>query len=227
MNCVNCGAPLPANSGICRHCTTLNDIDLRGIFDAAGATHDETRICPRCDQHLESLNLGLGGAFLIERCRSCLGLFFEPDELEHVVREKIGMPNRVDRTRLARILAEELPPRKSEIRYVKCPSCRVLMNRRTYGARSGVVVDECREHGIWLDGGELRQILKWTKVGGAKIEEQRKKDEARTASARDKFAKATGSGGGIVSPEVESEAHLLKNVLEITLSVIGELIRRF
>lgn len=227
MNCVNCGAPLPPNSGVCRHCTSLNDIDLRGIFDASRGAPDETRICPRCDEHLEALNVGVGGAFVIERCRSCLGLFFDSDELDHVVREKIGAASRVDRTRLARILAEELPPRNAEVRYIKCPSCRALMNRRTYGARSGVVVDECRDHGIWLDGGELRQILKWTKVGGAKIEEQRKKDEARAAASREKFAKATGSGGGMVSPEVESEARLSANVIEITLSIITEVFRRF
>lgn len=226
MNCVNCGAPLPPNSGLCRHCTSLNDIDLRSIFDVARRTPDETRVCPRCQEHLESLDLGLSAAFLIERCRSCLGLFFEPHELEHVVREKVGAPDRIDRTRLNRILAEELPQRRREIRYIKCPSCRALMNRRSYGARSGVVVDECREHGIWLDGGELRQILKWSKMGGAKIEEQRRREVARSTAAREKFDQATASAGRLASSDVESEARLSADVIRVALSAICEALQR-
>jgi Zn-finger nucleic acid-binding protein len=39
------------------------------------------------------------------------------------------------------------------------PSCGELMNRSLHGKRSGVVVDGCRDHGLWLDAGELRQLM--------------------------------------------------------------------
>jgi len=41
-----------------------------------------------------------------------------------------------------------------------------MMIRRNFGRRSGVVMDVCRDHGTWLDGGELAQIIKWSTAGG-------------------------------------------------------------
>jgi Zn-finger nucleic acid-binding protein len=40
------------------------------------------------------------------------------------------------------------------------------MQRMNYKAISGVIVDRCLRHGVWLDGGELRQIFEWKKAGG-------------------------------------------------------------
>ena len=229
MNCVNCGAPLPPKSGICRHCSALNEIDLRGIFDVARRAPDETRICPCCDEPLESLDLGLGASFLIERCRTCLGLFFDPGELDFVVREKIGEPTRIDRQRLEKILDEECPQREGGVRYLRCPTCRELMNRKTYGAKSGIVTDECKAHGVWLNGGELRQILKWTKVGGEVIEQQRQKDEARAAKSRKKLDQALKTSGSSGSSTVDDEAsHVTLGVgaIEAVISLLFTILRR-
>ena len=41
------------------------------------------------------------------------------------------------------------------------------MQRINYRVVSGVVVDRCLRHGVWLDGGELRQLFEWKKAGGA------------------------------------------------------------
>jgi Zn-finger nucleic acid-binding protein len=35
-----------------------------------------------------------------------------------------------------------------------------------YGAGSGVIVDACKAHGLYLDAGELRRILAWVGAGG-------------------------------------------------------------
>ena len=45
-------------------------------------------------------------------------------------------------------------------RYRSCVICGKLMHRRLYGRGSGVVIDTCRDHGIWFDHGELFDILK-------------------------------------------------------------------
>jgi Zn-finger nucleic acid-binding protein len=58
------------------------------------------------------------------------------------------------------------------------------MNRVNFGASSGVVVDRCKEHGVWLDGGELRHLFEWMKAGG-KLLQQKKDDEQRAAEARE------------------------------------------
>jgi Zn-finger nucleic acid-binding protein len=74
------------------------------------------------------------------------------------------------------ILIDEAGEIERKVVYLKCPVCGELMNRRSYGARSGVVADICKDHGIWLDGGELGRILKWAKAGG-QLHDQKRKEE--------------------------------------------------
>lgn len=167
MNCVNCGAALPPKSGLCSYCKTLNDIDLRGVFDSARPEPRAPRSCPRCSATLEGLNLGAAAPLHIDRCPSCLGIFFDPGELHAVVDSVVRQPDRIDHKRLQALIDQETPDANEPVKYLRCPTCRELMNRRAYGARSGVVTDECAMHGVWLDAGELRRILRWTAAGGA------------------------------------------------------------
>jgi Zn-finger nucleic acid-binding protein len=196
MNCVNCGAALPPKSAICEHCRTVNDIDLRGLFDVARRTPDQTRVCPHCELSLESLDLGFERPFFIERCPRCLGLFFDPGELDALVDQRILPPTRIDRLRLQRILDDETPDEFLRVRYVKCPTCGERMNRRTYGARAGVITDECRDHGIWLDSGELRRIMHWTLVGGPLLAEERRAEESRRQERQEHIARLADAHRG-------------------------------
>lgn len=43
----------------------------------------------------------------------------------------------------------------------ECPMCHVQMQRQVYAYDSGVHIDVCAAHGIWLDAGELHQIEAW------------------------------------------------------------------
>ncbi len=52
-------------------------------------------------------------------------------------------------------------------KYRPCAECRSLMVRHNY-AKSGVVVDVCRDHGVWFDASELPRILRWLRAGGAR-----------------------------------------------------------
>lgn len=40
--------------------------------------------------------------------------------------------------------------------------------------RSGVVVDRCRVHGIWLNSGEITHLMEWKKAGGQILNDQQK-----------------------------------------------------
>jgi Zn-finger nucleic acid-binding protein len=198
MNCINCGAALPPKSAVCKYCRTRNDVDLRALFDIGRHRPDESRHCPHCDEPLETIDLGLHRPFFLDRCTRCLGLFFDPGELREVVRSRTEEAERVDHTRLDRLLAEETPADFSEVRYVKCPTCRKLMNRRSHGTRAGVIVDECKDHGVWLDAGELRRILSWTRAGGpahhaARVEERRRSQDRERAFRR--MTAPTGHAG--------------------------------
>ena len=56
------------------------------------------------------------------------------------------------------------------------------MTRRHYGRGSGVIIDVCREHGVWFDPDELPRILAWVRSGGLAKANQ----EAAAANARKK-----------------------------------------
>jgi Zn-finger nucleic acid-binding protein len=73
------------------------------------------------------------------------------------------------------------------------------MNRINFGAQSGVIVDKCKEHGVWLDGGELRQLMEWIKAGGQilhqqkQLEIERKKRLEAERKLRENSARNTGA----------------------------------
>jgi Zn-finger nucleic acid-binding protein len=57
-------------------------------------------------------------------------------------------------------------PAAQRVEYRRCPECDVQMLRRNFRRSSGVIVDECREHGAWLDADELEQIAGFILSGG-------------------------------------------------------------
>lgn len=170
-NCANCGAPLPPDSLICSFCKTRNDIDLKGLYKHDKVKPESTRICPRCNISMRTIDLKLEGAYLIERCEDCFGLFFDPGELEALLDKSVANVYRIDYAQIDDLnkmkRSEDYP-----VAYLKCPVCAKLMNRVNFGTRSGVIVDTCKEHGVWLDGGELRQLMEWMKAGGQILHHQ-------------------------------------------------------
>lgn len=92
------------------------------------------------------------------------GLFFDPGELEALPTQSVTNAFEIDRQRLNEI-NKELYQRDvgqgdgNPAFYVKCPVCQDFMQRKNFGARSGVIVDRCQQHGVWggteaLDGVE-------------------------------------------------------------------------
>ncbi len=184
-NCINCGAPLVGNLLVCDYCKTRQDVDLAIINRYTVEKPGSERICPRCHLPLQVIDLRLGGKFYIERCPHCLGLFFDPGELEALLDKAVSHVYEIDRQRLDEI---QQVKRRSEypVSYIDCPVCKKLMNRVNLGSRSGVIADKCREHGLWLDGGELRQILEWVKAGGDLLHKQKQFENAQLELEQEK-----------------------------------------
>ena len=40
----------------------------------------------------------------------------------------------------------------------KCPRCAKMLYSVNYAYSSGIIIDKCSEHGVWLDKGELENI---------------------------------------------------------------------
>lgn len=177
MDCVKCGAPLAPRTSLCSFCGALNEIDLRSLESRYESTGVSDRICPRCEQPMQGVRIDAAGGMTLERCDNCLGLFFDPEEAEAVLDAGANPHAAVDLKRMQRIIEDEAPVSTHKSMYVKCPVCRKMMNRDKFGARSGVIVDRCAEHGVWMDGGELSQLLKWMRAGGKTLAERRRREE--------------------------------------------------
>jgi Zn-finger nucleic acid-binding protein len=175
MNCASCGAPLPVKTTICRYCNTRNDIDLNALQNKDCIHSDRT--CPRCNIKLTSISLTIEHLFTIERCTECLGLFFDVGELEPLLEKISGKAYEINLTVINTIINESFH-KDFPVMYLKCPVCKKLMNRINYGKKSGVIIDKCSVHGLWLDAGELRHLQEWTSAGG-QILDQRAKEEKK------------------------------------------------
>lgn len=195
MNCVNCGAPLPARSTICAHCKSRNEVDLRGIHRYTLETPESARTCPRCGIPMATINVGQGKTFLIEQCPDCSGLFFDPGEVEALLEGSVAHVYDFDLALLETLTRET--HRTDPVVYLKCPVCRTLMHRQNFGERSGVVVDRCKPHGVWLDSGEFRRIAEWIKAGGQILAGRIQAEQARSITPADLAALKSMPGNGV------------------------------
>jgi Zn-finger nucleic acid-binding protein len=78
----------------------------------------------------------------------------------------------------------------ASVRYLPCPVCHAMMNRKNFGAASGVVVDLCSKHGTWFDAGELPRVLAFVESGGLARVRRRDAQESERL-ARERAAGAT------------------------------------
>ncbi len=165
--CTHCSAPLPSNSIICDYCGVRNDIELT---PKVGHTLPQSkRMCPDCLVYLESIDIGQTDRFIIEKCSRCYGLFLDLNELETLLTQSVGT-FWIDHQKLHSL--QQHPLHKDEVIYRKCPECSKIMHRKNYLNRSGVIMDVCFEHGIWLDAGELKHIQEWSALGGKALAQQ-------------------------------------------------------
>ena len=202
--CQWCTAPLPPGAALCRYCGRRNDVDLQGIHEFTVAEPASPRICPACEVPMQTLDLRLGGTFYVERCERCLSLFFDPNEIETLLEKSASSVFQIDRVRLEEITRGRREP-PSQTRYYRCPVCRTAMNRVNFGARSGVVIDQCPRHGMWLEGGELRRLLEWKKAGGQILDQRRKverlEEELKVERRRARGASLARAQGAELVPE--------------------------
>lgn len=207
-NCSNCSAPLPSDKIICEYCGSRNDVDLKGVHYYTTHETDEERTCPRCSIRLRTIDLKIGGRFLIDRCDQCFGLFFDPGELEALLEESVANAHIIDRSRLEKVSNSGISA-TYPVGYIKCPVCARVMNRVNYGTRSGVIADVCKDHGVWLDGGELRQLFEWMKAGGKLLDQERR--EQRQKEEAQELRRIQAQTGGVALDGIESTDGMLRH----------------
>jgi len=139
--------------------------------------------CPRCRSKMDRMEIG---ETHIVGCGKCDGLWIDVDTFEIVC---------ADRERQSAVLAfldkrtlrEDQP---TKVSYVPCPECGQLMNRNNFARSSGVIVDLCKQHGVWCDADELPKIVDFIQKGG--MEHAREKERIELEDERHRLRDAQG-----------------------------------
>jgi len=177
--CGHCGAPVGPDDAACTHCkAALRKLLCPHCFAHMpdGAKHCNAcgsalkcqalrpvpgdKACPRCAGELGLRVLERGS--LVE-CGNCQGLWVEPAAFEELCK---GAARAATPT-----LTEDLgqvPP--NPMKYIPCLRCDEMMVRRQFRWRdksAGVVLDHCRDHGVWLDAAELERVLAFVRTRAA------------------------------------------------------------
>lgn len=208
LNCPNCGGAVSSDKTLCRFCgsrlKTMACPKCMGLMfigceycghcgakmlKAETSPLENAGDCPRCRKKLEALHIGEVG---LRECAECGGFWSAPDTFESIC---------ADGEKQSAVLSfAGSRPRTSPaapISYVPCPECRQLMNRSNFARSSGVIIDLCRQHGVWFDAEELPRIIAFIREGGLekararekleiKEERDRLRDEVRRAALTDR-----------------------------------------
>ncbi len=166
MKCKFCSAPLPQKGLVCNYCGQRNPLNLNVLSKVDIEEKSADLHCPVCDTAFDNINIGLKERVLVQRCNDCDGIFIIEDILEQLIKIQSDKRKSIDFTVLKFIQENPRQQKESVIKYRNCPVCKNIMQRMNYRAISGVIVDRCLRHGVWLDGGELKQLFEWKKVGG-------------------------------------------------------------
>lgn len=192
--CKSCSAPLPANTNRCSFCNIRNDVDLHSRHAYSTHSRKSDRMCPHCKKNMQTIKLGLKEDIYIERCDSCFGLFFDPGEIESLLENSVSNVFNINLEHIDNINQDRFQSKK-KVKYVKCPDCQKFMSRVNFGHRSGVIIDQCMAHGIWLDSGEITHLMEWKKAGGELLnaKEKEKTDKKKKEERMKKNVKKTHS----------------------------------
>jgi len=184
--CPSCFVRLPNDASYCVEC----GIKIDAMPLNAGVSEKR---CPRCGCNLNPRAMD---KLAFDECAACGGIWLNADAFAAVCKDRetqaVATQGMARRSRLKFELSAA-----EQVKYIPCPQCRELMNRRNFAEISGVVIDTCKEHGVWLDNQELNRVVQFIENGGLQRSQERKTDEA---VHRAKMAANSGRGGAGFSP---------------------------
>lgn len=215
VRCAECGAPREREADTCTYCGagfTLHEQDMHticpecttrvsdkarychrcatAILPQGTAGEDTDKSCPVCGEdasRLVSRTLGGEGLTVLE-CGGCGGLWLGAGVfriLEDRAREKerdYHLPGTEAGAGASAGSLQQQGPM-----YRPCIDCGQLMARRNYARKSGVIIDVCKDHGIWFDHGELGRILSWIREGGLSRAETLGREQERRAQRQQRM----------------------------------------
>jgi Zn-finger nucleic acid-binding protein len=106
-----------------------------------------------------------------------------------------------------------------DVVYLKCPECGLHMHRRNFARASGVIIDECKKDGVWLDADELGKIAAFVATGGLAFARERQALEAANGPA----SSYTPIPALSEFPPIKSQQTPLGTVLGVIRALFGPL----
>ena len=177
LHCPSCGAAVGEEDLQCPYCRSqLATVACPSCF---GMVSLRAKHCSRCGAAIQvqeasasgfkcpecrlSLAASAVGGLSLEQCHRCGGLWLDLKLFERIAAD------RESRGQVLGALPGDSPKGQvfeTAVRYRPCPVCARFMNRTNYAKISGVVLDTCKEHGLWFDRDELRRVLAFIESGG-------------------------------------------------------------
>jgi len=155
--CPRCYTRIDDDSHHCRACgldivpQTLRPLPAKGE-------------CPRCQGGLRVRSLE---AFDVVECGKCLGLWITPEAFERITVQAVDRGTAT--AQFVKVAGQSQARATESVRYIPCLVCTELMQRRQYTYRSrhsGIIIDSCKGHGVWLDRDEIEGIVDFVSKGG-------------------------------------------------------------
>ena len=146
-----------AGSQFCPHCGAK----ASPLVEESG----EPLPCPTCSEPMKLVRVG---STPMQQCATCGGSWLTTDVFTALCTDREAQSSVSSTFALAAGTTKAPAPavHLGDVRYRRCPSCQKLMNRVNFGRVSGVVIDLCKGHGVWLDQGELQRVVAFVAGGG-------------------------------------------------------------
>jgi len=158
--CPYCQKPVADDAYLCPHCN--------GPLIHSGDKVDKP-VCPRCHQNLDRVAIEEDDK--AEVCPQCRGLWLDLEEFKRTINQQRIPKEYIDSREIW------FKPNVAPVQYISCPRCGRLMNRENFSHISGIIIDRCRDHGVWLDAGELERIRLFIGQGGLERYQDRRLDK--------------------------------------------------
>lgn len=145
--CVRCKKEMNDKVRICPFCNMPNKIPV---------TKTEA-LCPKCKVRLESKPYKKLELYF---CPSCQGMWLDTLEFEYITSQKdVYSDDSVEPIYIREPVDGRGP-------LYACVRCDNFMNRINFKKISGILIDVCCDHGVWLDEGELTRLRQFIASGG-------------------------------------------------------------
>lgn len=153
----------------------------RAADEPGAARTGEALGCPRCAGAMQTVGTNQGVE--IDQCLECGAIWLDAGELDELLvdQDTDGLGQAPTSVRALRERMQEVLPPQDPVKYRDCPRCGQVMRRSNFGTISGVIVDECLQHGVLLDPGELQAIEAFVRMGGRSLGHQAQLEQGKRA----------------------------------------------